>query len=59
MKSEEISFPEKLTLIQKNGWKIKSPMALVKNGIEIFFDNSHSYEIYLGNDYSKRLFEGI
>jgi len=49
------SFHTKAQYLIDNGWMEKTPMAFVKYGIEIFFDNSCAVEIYPSNDSSKRL----
>lgn len=51
------SFHTKTRYLIDNGWVERTPMAFVKYGIEIFFDNSTAVEIYLSNDNSKRLDE--
>ena len=48
-------FPEKANYLLEQGWKNKTPMAFVKNGIELFFDNSTAVEVYRDGDYDDRL----
>ena len=49
------SFHTKTQYLIDNGWVERTPMAFVKYGIEIFFDNSTAVEIYPSNDNSRRL----
>jgi uncharacterized protein YdeI (YjbR/CyaY-like superfamily) len=51
------SFQDKIDFLKQNGWIERSPMSFVKNGYEMFWDNSHAVEVYPENDNKKRLFD--
>jgi hypothetical protein len=48
-------FQDYIKYLKLNGWTERSQMSFIKNGYEIFWDNSNAVEIYPENDNKRRL----